>query len=68
MRMAGGGYAPASFKSHSDDLCEALATTARRICTEHLDPELVTAFVACRLIPLGKNPGVPPASASVRGG
>ena len=49
-----------NFKSHLDDLCEALATTSRRICTEHLDPVLVTAFVACRLITLDKNPGVRP--------
>ena len=49
-----------SFKSHSDDLCEALAASARRACTEHVDPELLTALVACRLIPLDKNPGVRP--------
>ena len=49
-----------SFKSHSHDLCEALATSARRICTAHVDPELVAAFVAYRLIPLDKNSGVRP--------
>ena len=49
-----------SFKSHSHDLCEALASFARRICTELVDPKLLTAFVACRLIPLDKNPGVRP--------
>ena len=49
-----------SFKSHSDNLCEVLTSFAHRICTELVNPKLLIAFVACRLIPLDKNPGVRP--------
>lgn len=49
-----------SFKSASIDLCNALAGVARRLCTSSVQPESVSAFVACRLIPLKKNPGVRP--------
>ena len=43
-----------SLKSASADLCESLATTARRICTCYVDPSGMSAFVACRLIALDK--------------
>ena len=33
---------------------------ARRLCTSSVRPESVSALVACRLIPLNKNPGVRP--------
>lgn len=49
-----------SFKSASLDLCNALAGAARRLCTCDVHPEGLSAFVACRLIPLNKNPGVRP--------
>ncbi|XP_064388154.1 uncharacterized protein LOC135336323, partial [Halichondria panicea] len=49
-----------SFKGASNDLCEALAATARRICTTLVDPSGLTAFVAYRLIALDKCPGVRP--------
>ena len=42
-----------SFKSASTDLCEALASIARWICSCFVDP-------ACRLIALDKCPGVRP--------
>ena len=32
----------------------------RRLCTTDVHPDGLTAFVACRLIPLNKNPGVRP--------
>ena len=49
-----------SFRSHSSDLCDAIASLAKRICTAYLDPKGLEAFVACRLIALDKCPGVRP--------
>ena len=49
-----------SFQSASTDLCDALASTARRICCSFVDPKSLSAFVACRLIALDKCPGVRP--------
>ena len=49
-----------AFKRYSNDLCEALAELARRLCSETVDPAAITALSACRLIPLDKNPGVRP--------
>ena len=40
--------------------CIALALLARRICSELVDPSGIEAFVASRLIPLDKCPGVRP--------
>lgn len=49
-----------SYKSASVDLCNALGAVARRLCTTPVNPEGLSAFVACRLVPLDKNPGVRP--------
>ena len=49
-----------SFKSASHNLCSALSNVAKRIATTHVNPEGLSAFVACRLIPLDKCPGVRP--------
>ena len=49
-----------SFKSSSNALCSALASVAKRLCTTHINPDHVSAFLACRLIPLDKCPGVRP--------
>jgi hypothetical protein len=49
-----------SFKSASVNLCNALAGVARRLCTSIVDLQGISALVACRLIPLNKNPGVRP--------
>ena len=49
-----------SFKRASNDLCSALAAVARRLCSTPVHPDGLFAFVACRLIPLNKNPGVRP--------
>ena len=49
-----------SFQVVSDDLCDALATVSRRLCTEFVDPASLTSFVSCHLIALDKNPGVRP--------
>jgi len=37
-----------------------LAATAHLLCVDLVDPESITAFTACRLIALSKNPGVRP--------
>ena len=47
-----------SFGSVSVGLCDALASVAHCLATSAVDPAVVAPFVACRLIPLDKNPGV----------
>ena len=49
-----------SFGSASHDLCSALAAVGRRLCSSLVNPESISALVACRLIPLDKCPGVRP--------
>ena len=49
-----------SFKSASHSLCAALSSIGRRIATTAVNPEGLSAFIACRLIPLDKSPGVRP--------
>ena len=41
-------------------ISESLANTARRLCSEYVDPSAISALVACRLIALDKCPGVRP--------
>ena len=48
-----------SFQCASNDLCCSLALVARRLCTSCVDPDGMTAVVACRLIVHNKFPGVP---------
>ena len=49
-----------SFKTASRDLCSSLAAVGRRLCTSLVNPEALSAFMACRLLPLDKCPGVRP--------
>ena len=49
-----------AFYRASRDLCNTLAAFTRRICSTLTDPSGLAAFIACRLIPLNKNPGVRP--------
>ena len=49
-----------SYHGASADICNALASLARRLCTDYVDPAGLTAFTACRLIALDKCPGVQP--------
>ena len=49
-----------SYHGASADICNALASLARRLCTDYVDPAGLTAFTACRLIALDKYPGVRP--------
>ena len=48
------------FHRDSVDLCEAVAAMGRRLSTQFVDPSSIEAFLACRLIPLDKMPGVRP--------
>ena len=48
------------YKKENKELRIQLATLARLLATEYLDLNTLEAFVACRLIPLDKNPGVCP--------
>ena len=48
-----------SFKS-SNALCSALACVGKRLCSTRVNPDHLSAFVTCRLIPLDKCPGVRP--------
>ena len=49
-----------SFKNAFVDLCNAMAGVARRFCTTRVRPDAIPAFLACRLIPLDKDPRVRP--------
>ena len=46
-----------SFKKSSTNLCDSLATLARRLCTEFVDPLTIEPILASRLIPLDKGNG-----------
>ena len=48
------------FSSSSTELCEAIAATARKICSSHVAPKALEPLVACCLIALDKCPGVRP--------
>ena len=41
-------------------LREELAIFTRNLATIHFDPKLIETYIACRLIPLDKNPGIRP--------
>ena len=49
-----------SFGNASVSLCNALASVAHYLATSGANPAILAPFVACRLIPLDKNPGVRP--------
>ena len=46
-----------SFKKSSANLCDALVTLTKRLCTEYVDPVSFEAITANRLIPLDKVEG-----------
>ena len=48
------------FKKENKDLREQIACLAKKLASECINPYTIEAFVACRLIPLDKNPGVRP--------
>ena len=45
------------FKKSSMNFCDILATLARRLCTEFVDPLTIELILASRLIPLDKGKG-----------
>ena len=49
-----------SFRAASDELFSAIASFARRLCATFLSPDILSPFLACRLIALDKSPGVRP--------
>ena len=49
-----------SFKSASNALCQSLAECAKCLCTEYIDPKILSPLLSCWLIALNKNPGVRP--------
>ena len=49
-----------AFHKQSNDLCASIAAVGRRISTQMVDPKPLQALLACRLIPLSKNPGIRP--------
>ena len=49
-----------SFGDASEGLCNSLASVAHCLATSEIDPTFLAPFVACRLIPMDKNPGVHP--------
>ena len=50
----------AALLSQSVALCSALAAVGHCLCTEAVHSDGLSAFVACRLIPLDKQPGLCP--------
>ena len=46
-----------SFRKSGTNLCSALATMTRKLCTEYVDPRSIEAILANRLIPLDKGEG-----------
>ena len=48
------------FKKEGKEMREQLATMAKKLATEIIDPKCIESFVACKLIPLNKNPGIRP--------
>lgn len=45
------------YKHEGRQLCEHIASMPKKIATEIIDPKSLEAYVACKLIPLDKNPG-----------
>ena len=49
-----------SFCSSSNDLCTALSSLGRHLCTKYVDPVGLYPLLSSRLITLDKNSGVRP--------
>ena len=48
------------YNSSSGDFFTAIASLARKLCSQYVDPNSISAFVACHLIAFDNNPGVRP--------
>ena len=52
---------PKLFGNEGMDLCRAISNLAKKLCTKKVeDLSSITSLMACRLIPLDKNPGLRP--------
>ena len=60
--MDGGFYVQITGDANVD-LREMIANFIKKICTVKVSAVSIEAFVACRLIPLDKNPGLRPKGA-----
>ena len=49
-----------AFGQEAENLCTAIAKLAQKLATESVDPAYLSAFTACRLIALDKQPGIRP--------
>ena len=49
-----------AFGSASTNLCNAMASFTRRLCTEFIDPSVLEGFIVGRLLAIDKNPGTRP--------
>ena len=50
-----------TFGTHSSDLCQAIAEMTKKLCTKEIEDRTnLEAYMACRLIPIDKAPGVRP--------
>jgi hypothetical protein len=49
-----------SFGNSSTELCEAFSKVIKKLCTVEFETNTLEPLLACRLIPLDKNPGLRP--------
>ena len=49
-----------NFGDAPNDLCKAIASVIKKLCTEKLRSNNIEALLASRLIPLDKHPGLRP--------
>ena len=49
-----------NYKKEGKDLRDQIAILARKLAKQIIDPISIESLIACRLIPLNKNPGVRP--------
>ena len=49
-----------NYKKEAKDLRDQIAILARKLAKQIIDPTSIESLIACRLIPLNKNPGVRP--------
>ena len=49
-----------NYKKEGKDLRDQIAILARKLAKQIIDPISIKSLIACRLIPLNKNPGVRP--------
>ena len=48
------------YKHEGNEHCDQIASLAKKLATTIVDPSTLEAYIACKLIPLNKNPGIRP--------